>query len=278
METLKSYFETMPEIHRLLILVFSFSLFWYIERIKFLKDNYKKLKHLSVNGLFSFTAIPVQIILGLVIIKVTDFNLFENSGLVHIDYLQHSIILQLIVSFVVLDLLEYIYHVIMHHVKRLWMIHLVHHSDQTLDVSSTLREHPLETFVRLSFLVLFLYLTGTEYWMLMLRQAIQIVANVFSHSNYHLPNRVNKIVSLLFVTPNFHHVHHHNEMPYTNTNYGDIFTIWDRMFGTYATLDSDKINYGVDSFPEVNEDTKFKKLLRIPFTKYRPIPNKNDKN
>ncbi|MCX6188737.1 MAG: sterol desaturase family protein [Bacteroidetes bacterium] len=221
-------------------------------------------------------ALPVQVCLGLAILKVTDFNLIHQSGLVHLSWFvkNNAIGFQCLVAFIALDFLEYVYHVSMHKFKRLWMIHLVHHSDEVVDVSTTLREHPLETFIRLTYLLLFLYLTGTEYWMLMLRQAIQIVSNVFSHANLRLPDRLGKILGYIFITPNLHHVHHHYEQPYTNKNYGDVFSIWDRLFGTYANLEKEKIIFGVDTFQEIGSQTKIVTLLKIPFWKYRPAVRK----
>lgn len=271
MEFIKNYLEAMPDIHRLLLLIFTLSFFWYVEKLNPFKKGYSYNKHLITNSLFSLTAIPIQVLFGLGILMVTSYNLKANSGLIHFNFIANndSLILQLMISFIALDFLEYVYHVLMHHVKSLWMMHVVHHSDKRLDISSTLREHPFETFVRLSFLVIFLFLTGTEYWMLMFRQAIQIVFNVFSHSNYLLPKKVNTMVSYIFVTPNFHHVHHHDVIPYTDSNYGDILTVWDRIFGTFSKLGPKNISYGIDSFPEVNEKTKFKYLLKIPLKKYR---------
>ena len=272
MLSIKEYFTNMPDFHRLLILVFSLSAFWYIEKFKFITTHYKKWKHISINSLFSLTAIPVQVALGLIILKITDFNLKMHSGLVHFKILEnfHSLFFQCLLVFIALDLLEYIYHLAMHKYKRLWMMHAVHHSDKVVNVSTTLREHPLETLTRLTFLVLFLYLTGTEYWMLMVRQAIQVVSNVLSHANFIIPERINAIVGLVFITPNIHHIHHHHELPYTNKNYGDVLSIWDRIFGTYSEFDKNKIIFGVDTFNEIEVDTKFKRLLKIPFEKYRP--------
>ncbi len=272
MNSIREYFANMPDSHRLLILLASLSLFWYIESVKFIRTNYKKWRHISINSLFPLAVLPVQVILGLIILKVTNFNLVHQSGLIHITWFMEngSLLFQCIVVFITLDFLEYVYHVTMHKFKRLWMMHVVHHSDSVVDVSTTLREHPMETLVRLSYLVLWLYLTGAEYWMLMLRQAIQIVSNVLSHANFWLPPRLNKIVGYIFITPNFHHVHHHNEQPYTNCNYGDVLSIWDRLFGTFKELGKENITSGVDTFNEIKVETNFITLLKIPFGKYRP--------
>jgi len=76
-------------------------------------------------------------------------------------------------------------------------------------------------------------------------------------------------LSYIIVSPNMHKVHHHYVLPYTDANYGNIFSIWDRMFGTYMYLAAEKIKYGVDVFPDEKENASIKGLLRQPFQPYR---------
>ena len=68
-------------------------------------------------------------------------------------------------------------------------------------------------------------------------------------------------------------MHHHFQEPWTNTNYGDILSIWDRMFGTYQSVSThQELQFGLDSFSEKQETEEFWKLIKIPFGKYRPKP------
>lgn len=172
-------------------------------------------------------------------------------------------------TFVLLDFGEYLYHVIMHKTKRLWMFHMVHHSDRTVDVSTTFREHPGENLIRNSFTLLWIFLIGAPFWALLLRQVIQIISNIFSHVNYRIPDRVDSLISWLFVTPNLHQVHHHFQQPYTDCNYGDVLTIWDRLFGTFCQLPSSEVVFGVDTCMEEKETSTYLLLLKMPFGKYR---------
>ena len=73
-----------------------------------------------------------------------------------------------------------------------------------------------------------------------------------------------------------HKVHHHNLLPYTDANYGNIFSIWDRLLGTYMHLDRDKIVYGVDTFPDEAINSSLKELLKQPFQKYKKPTNSPD--
>lgn len=245
-----------------------FFISWNIENIAGAFGNYKKWKHAFINAPFIFTSIPGQFLLGLAFAKTIGWTSLHQFGLLyHLPPGNNSLLLFLI-TFVALDFGEYVYHVIMHKVKRLWMFHIVHHSDNIVDVSTTLREHPGENFIRLSLTLLWVFLSGAAFWMLMLRQIIQAITTLFAHMNYRLPNSVNNVISLIFITPNLHQVHHHYKQPYTDSNYGDVLSIWDRLFGTFRKLPADNLVFGVDTYMQPVENSKFKSLFKIPFGKY----------
>jgi sterol desaturase/sphingolipid hydroxylase (fatty acid hydroxylase superfamily) len=174
-----------------------------------------------------------------------------------------------LVTFVFLDLGEYVYHVTMHKVKRLWMFHVVHHSDDVVDISTTFREHPGENFIRLSFTLLWVFISGTAFWILMLRQIIQTFSTLFAHMNCRLPGKIDSLIGLIFITPNLHQVHHHYKQPYTDCNYGDVLSIWDRLFRTFKRLPAEHLVFGVDAYMKKEDTGKFTSLVRIPFGRYR---------
>ena len=149
------------------------------------------------------------------------------------------------------------------------MIHLVHHSDHHVDATTANRHHPLESVIRYSFTLMGVVIIGAPMGLVMLYQSLSIVATQFSHSNIRLPKKVDKLISYVLVSPDMHKVHHHYKMPYTDSNYGNIFSVWDRLFGTYMELDTEKIIYGVDVFPDEKENSNIKDLLKQPFQKYR---------
>ncbi|RLD23060.1 MAG: sterol desaturase family protein, partial [Bacteroidetes bacterium] len=86
----------------------------------------------------------------------------------------------------------------------------------------------------------------------------------FEHSNLNYPNWVNYTLGMIFVMPNHHRVHHHQEQYYTDSNFADIFIIWDRIFGTFKELPIEKIKYGLKEFEEEKKQT-FLYLLKSPF-------------
>jgi sterol desaturase/sphingolipid hydroxylase (fatty acid hydroxylase superfamily) len=254
---------------QLVLFVSIFLICWNIENIAGLTSGYRKWKHTFLNMPFIFTSIPSQFILGVAFVKTIEWTGVHHFGLNNVLPGLKNNLLLFIVSFLMLDFGEYIYHVIMHKVKRLWMFHIVHHSDRVVDVSTTLREHPGENFIRLSFTLLWVFLSGTLFWVLALRQIIQVFTTLFAHMNYHLPVKADKIIGLVFITPNLHHVHHHYKQPYTDSNYGDVLSIWDRLFGTFKKLSAESIVFGVDTYMKHEDIGKFKLLAKLPFGKYR---------
>lgn len=249
-----------------LLFVVIFSSLWNIENaIGLSKGSYAKRRHLLTNSLFALTALPVQFGFGLTIASVTKWTSEHQFGIIHCLPAQTNLAAFFGLSFVLLDLSEYFYHRLMHKFKLLWRFHLVHHSDHVLDVSTVLREHPVETTVRLLNSLFWTFLFGVPVWCLVFRQILQVLFTVSSHANARLPERVDQVLSWLFITPNMHHVHHHFQQPYTDRNFGDILSIWDRMFGTFARMDFRDLVFGVDTCPIELECASGLELLELPF-------------
>ncbi len=266
MQEVIRYFNHAPDIDRILLFTFVTFFIWNIEQLRPLHAYDNKWRHALYNILFLLAVSPVQFGMGLLVNDTILFTGHHHLGLLNMWVLNHHPLVVFFVGFVLLDLGEYTYHFIMHKIKLLWLIHAVHHIEEEVDVSTTLREHPAETAIRLVFLMLWLLILGVPLWALVLRQFIQIVFNLFSHSNYRFPEKVNGVLCKLFITPNLHHIHHHYEQPYTDMNYGDVLSIWDRMFGTFCQGGL-SIHYGVDTFKENKRSRSFRYLMLMPFKK-----------
>lgn len=264
-----------PDQVQLILFVCVLFLCWNIENIAALTLDYEKWKHAFLNVKFIITNAPIQIIMGIAFAATIQWTSVHHFGLAYYVRASHNKLLLFTVTFLLLDLGEYFYHVIMHKVKRLWMFHLVHHSDNVVDVSTTLREHPGENIIRLSFTLLWVFLSGAVFWVFILRQIIQVFTTLFAHMNCELPRKFDSILGLVFITPNLHHVHHHYQQPYTDSNYGDVLSIWDRLFSTFKKLDSENLVFGVDSYMEKEEKRNFRSLFKMPFGKYREEEKKS---
>ena len=174
-----------------------------------------------------------------------------------------------------LDLIgAYLPHYVQHKVKFLWKIHLVHHSDNNVDTTTGNRHHPFESVVRFVFTLVGVVILGVNMWLVFLYQSISVISTQFTHANININPKVDKLLSYIIVTPNMHKVHHHYQMPYTDSNYGNIFSFWDHLLGTFKKLDPFKIIYGVDTFFSKKENESIKNLLFRPFEKSKSHANK----
>jgi sterol desaturase/sphingolipid hydroxylase (fatty acid hydroxylase superfamily) len=244
-----------------MIFVAIFMVCWNLENIYGVTKDYKKWRHDLTNAMFVIPGALLQMILGYVFVKVLVFENDNAMGLLPKLGLE-STTEQIVVSFIFLDLTYYVYHFLMHKVKLVWPFHAVHHSDTVLNVSTSLREHPVETCIRLGHYMLSAWFLGTAFWIMTLHQFVQIISKIIIHSNFRLPDKLDKYLSYLIITPNMHHVHHHYQEPYTDSNYGDLFSVWDRMFGTFTYLSREDVVFGLDKTND--KALKFKDLIALP--------------
>lgn len=274
METLIHYFETIPSSHRSIILVGGIAFFWLLEgAVPLFNFKYNKWKHAWPNLFFTATTVIVNFVLAFLLLKTADWVQATNFGL--INWLpEMPLWLYVLLGVLFLDFFgAYLAHLVEHKVKPLWMVHLVHHSDHKVDTTTANRHHPIESVIRFTFTLLGVFLVGTPIGVIMLYQSMSLVFTQLTHANIKMPKKLDKALSYVIVSPDMHKVHHHNLLPYTDSNYGNIFSIWDRLLGTYMELDREKIVYGVDTFPDEEKNSSLKELLKQPFQGYRKPTN-----
>jgi len=269
LDSIVEYFENISSLHRTIILVGGIALFSLIESaIPLMSLQYRRWKHAGINIFFTFTTIIVNFFLAFILVKSSDMVVVNNFGIV--QWLNLKTITTLIVGLLLLDLLgAWLAHWVQHHVKWMWKFHLIHHLDQNVDTTSANRHHPGESVIRFIFTILATIIVGAPMWLVFLYQSMSVVLSQFNHANIVLPNWLDKILVSVFCTPNMHHVHHHFRMPYSDSNYGNIFSFWDHIFTTYFRVDNTKLKYGVDTHMNPNEVNNIKFMLKIPFLPYR---------
>jgi len=270
MEHILNYFETIPSLHRSIILVGGLTFFWILEgSVPLFQFDYKKWRHAWPNLFFTGTTIVINFSLAFLLLASADWVVQNEIGLLY--WLpEMPLWLFTVLGILLMDLVgAYLPHFTEHKIKPLWMIHLVHHSDHKVDTTTANRHHPLESVVRYVFTLFGVFIIGTPIAIVMLYQSLSLVATQFSHANIKLPKAVDKALSYILVSPDMHKTHHHYKLPHTDSNYGNIFSIWDRFFGTYSYLDRDALIYGVDTFPDEIENSSLKSLLKQPFQPYR---------
>ena len=146
------------------------------------------------------------------------------------------------------SLATYAVHRASHAVPLFWRFHRVHHADTALDLSTGLRNHPLELAIVVPALAAITVLAGLEPRTLMVYEAVALPFALWSHANLRLRPELDRRLRLLFVTPAMHHVHHSARRAETDSNFGDVFSVWDRMLGTYTALDEAalrKVRFGL---------------------------------
>jgi sterol desaturase/sphingolipid hydroxylase (fatty acid hydroxylase superfamily) len=181
----------------------------------------------------------------------------------------------ILTGIMLLDLIgAWLIHLIEHKVKWMWRFHLIHHSDEHVDTTTANRHHPVESIFRAVFTLLAVSITGAPMYLVMMYQSISVVLSQFNHANISLPQWLDKAISWVIVSPDMHKVHHHYIQPLTDTNYGNVFSIWDRIFRTFAQSKNPtkEIRYGIDLVIDEKESQQIGHLLAMPFKEYKPLP------
>lgn len=271
MEPLIEFFENVPTTFRAIVLIGGIFIFWVLEGvIPLFQFKYNKIRHAGINLLFTFFTAVIGFGLAGVLYFTSTWVAEHEFGLLYLT--EMPLWLMVIIGVMLLDFMgAYLIHWIEHKVQWMWKFHLIHHSDTTVDVTTGLRHHPGETIFRITFTILGVFLIGVPIGIVMFYQSLSVLFAHITHANINMPRKIDDLLSYIFVTPNMHKVHHHYTQPLTDTNYGNIFAIWDRVFGTYAKVEDIKdLTYGIDTHMDPEENDRMGNLLKIPFQKYRP--------
>ena len=270
MERIVNYFESIPSSHRALILAGGITFFWILESaVPLFRFDYKKWRHAGINIFFTLTTIVVNFFLAFILVKASQWSIENAVGV--LQWFNLPLLTKAIVGLFLLDFVgAWLAHWVEHHVWWLWQFHAVHHSDTYVDTTTANRHHPGESVIRFVFTTIAVVLTGAPMWLVFLYQSMSVVLSQFNHANIELPRWADRALNWLIVTPNMHHVHHHYLLPLSNTNYGNIFSIWDRLFSTYEEEEGQNLIYGLDTHPDPHEHAHIGGILGVPFKKYRP--------
>jgi sterol desaturase/sphingolipid hydroxylase (fatty acid hydroxylase superfamily) len=169
-----------------------------------------------------------------------------------------------ILGIAVLDLFAYLVHVLMHRIPAFWRLHRVHHSDAHVDVTTTFRQHPLETILRFIFTFAPAFAFGVSPAAVASYRLLSGVNALFEHANLRMNATLERFISTLLVTPNMHKIHHSRHHVVTDSNYGNLLTWFDRAFGTYTPVNAlPGVTYGLD---DVRADRqRFADLIKLPW-------------
>jgi sterol desaturase/sphingolipid hydroxylase (fatty acid hydroxylase superfamily) len=265
-DALAHYFATIPSSHRALILAGGIAFFWILESaVPLFRFEYHKWRHAGINIFFTLTTVAVNFGMAFLLLLAADWATAREFGLLHwapgLPFWLYTLL-----GLLGLDLISaWFAHWIQHKTPAMWRFHLIHHTDTHVDTTSANRHHPGESVIRFLFTTLAVVIMGAPIWLVFLYQALSVVLSQFNHANIVLPRALDRALSWFIVSPDMHKVHHHYVLPYTDSNYGNIFSVWDRLFGTFMTLERDQLVYGVDTHMKPEDNSRLGSLLTIPF-------------
>ena len=266
MDNFLEFFELMPIWQKLVWILIVLNVSWIIEALDpLIRFDYKKWKHAGVNFTFLAMTMAINVLFGLATVGVFIWTMENQFGLLHMIDLPTWV--ELLLAVLILDFVaQYIAHVTLHKIGFLWRFHMVHHSDTHVDATTGTRFHPGDYIMRETFALGAIVLTGMPLAFYVFYRITTIFFTYLTHANIEMPSWLDRSLSIVFITPNIHKFHHHFERPWTDTNYGNIFSFWDRIFGTFVYDDPKKVKYGVDTL-DGSRDESIGYQLFIPFDK-----------
>jgi sterol desaturase/sphingolipid hydroxylase (fatty acid hydroxylase superfamily) len=239
-------------------------IFYVAENIFATQFKFNKMRqHLLHNVLMQVAIYLGSLVTAVLVVNAVDWLNTNKVGLFH--HLDLPMWLNLVFGVMAFDFVNYWFHRTAHRIPVLWRFHRVHHSDTRMDASTNLRAHPVDLLVYFGLsnvvaaAIFGMDVTALGVFFLVITPYVFI-----EHSNIKFPAWLDKTFGLIFTTPNMHKVHHEQDQYYTDSNYADIFIIWDRIFGTFKYKPAGQINFGLKEFDEDKKQT-FWYLIRSPF-------------
>lgn len=252
---------------RLVILIGLCGLLWALESIiPLYRFGNSRVRHAMPNVALTLMLVLMNLSLSFSSAFLAGFSVRNGIGL--FAFLGFPTWAQIIFGVLALDLFAYFAHVLLHKSWLGWQFHRVHHSENAVDVTTAFRQHPGETVWRVFWQLTAIVVFGIPLWVVVVYVILSGLNAELEHANIRLNTHVDRMLRLLVVTPNMHKVHHSRDQRETDSNYSNIFSLWDRLFGTYTSaLDFRRLKYGLDGF-DVNERQTLRALLKMPFVNY----------
>ena len=228
------------------------------------KNRAHRIKHASTHILIAlFNGLLTRLLLASLTIKTIGWAGRFSLGLTF--RIPFSACSKTVIIFILFDIWMYFWHMANHRISFLWLFHRAHHADTDMDTTTALRFHPgelvLSTFIRLPVVILL----GMSFAQVVLYETMLNISTLFHHSNLAIPEKWDRMLRAVIVTPNMHRVHHSVELFETNSNYTSLLSIWDRLLRSFIKRqDTQKITIGLPRFRE-EKWQRFRGFLITPF-------------
>ncbi|MDV7338736.1 sterol desaturase family protein [Terasakiella sp. A23] len=230
------------------------------------KRNHKRVERWFSNlGILVLGAIFARILLPWVPVSVAIYAQANGIGL--LQAINVPDLPFILIGVLLLDFMIYVQHVLMHKVPILWRLHRLHHADLDYDVTTGIRFHPIEIILSLLYKMGLILVLGVDPISVVLFEVILNGMAMFNHANFRLPLGLDRILRLVFVTPDMHRVHHSSIQRETDSNYGFNISLWDRICRTYVAQPEkghDDMTIGLDYFRD-NSQLRLDQMLLQPF-------------
>jgi sterol desaturase/sphingolipid hydroxylase (fatty acid hydroxylase superfamily) len=249
---------------RLVMLIVLCGLLWVLESIiPLYRFRNSRVRHAMPNVALTLMLVITNLSFSFSSAYLAGFSVRNGVGLFPFPGI--SSWAQIIPGVLALDLFAYFAHVLLHKSWLGWQFHRVHHSENAVDVTTAFRQHPGETVWRILWQLAAIVVFGIPLWVVIVYLIFSGLNAELEHANIRLNPRIDRLLRLVVVTPNMHKVHHSRDQRETDSNYSNIFSLWDRIFGTYTRdVDFQKLHYGLDGF-DMQERQSLQALLRMPF-------------
>ena len=219
--------------------------------------------HLGPNLALTFLTFATNAVFNVALVLALAW--LQASGLGLLQLFSPRPLLEVGIVLLVLDFSFYVAHVAMHTVPSFWRFHRVHHSDPALDVTTTIRQHPGESVLRYAFLAVFACALGASPGAFAVYRAASALNGLFEHANLRMPLWLDRLLALVTTWPNLHKIHHSRATAQTDTNYSNLFSIWDRLFSTFTpSREAAHVVYGLAGLDDPATQTTAG-LLALPF-------------
>ena len=249
---------------RLIALIIGCAVLWTLEStLPLYRYAPRRLRRALPNIALTVLLVLTNLALSFVTAEVSRFAADRRLGLFFLFDMPPWLIG--VLGVMALDMFTYVGHVLLHKSWLGWQFHRVHHSDAEVNVTTAFRQHPGETVWRILWYALAVAVFGLPMWVVLVYLVISTLNAQLEHANTRYPAPLDRALRLLVVTPDMHKIHHSREQFQTDTNYSNIFSFWDRVFGTYtSTINFGELRYGLEGFDVRNRQT-LGALLTLPF-------------
>lgn len=250
------------------ILVLCSMLLWQTLKPRRVANSHTLQRWLHHFSLSAINALAAKLVLPIGLSGLALFVESQQGGLLR--QVEWPFVIELIISLVLLDLLIYWQHRLFHVVPLLWRLHRVHHSDVDFDCTTALRFHPLEMLLSLLIKAAAVFILGISAEAILIFEIMLNALALFNHGNIYLPERVDRLLRKIIITPDMHRVHHSTQLQESNNNFGFNLSCWDYVFSSYCRNSQAgqlQMNFGIEDCSYDQQKT-LSQLLKQPLCNF----------